>query len=73
MKQKQRIELTFIRDRLQARMNYRHPECAFETLLYSWCKKRGHTTNWLSDVKRRGWMSLEMARDFADYCGYMFI
>ena len=73
MKQKQRIELTVIRDRLQSRMNYRYPDCAFKTLLYSWCKKRGHTTNWLSDVKRRGWMSLEMARDFADYCGYMFI
>ena len=73
MKQKQRIELTVIRDRLQSRMNYRYPDCTFQTLLYSWCKKRRHTTNWLSDVKRRGWMSLEMARDFADYCGYMFI
>ena len=73
MKQQQRIELTLLRDRLQARMNYRYPDCAFQTLLYSWCKYSHHTTNWLSDVKRRGWMSLEMARDFADYCGYMFI
>ena len=73
MKQQQRIELTYLCERLQSRMNYQYPECAFNTLLYSWCKKSGHTTNWLSDVKRRGWMSLEMARDFARYCGYMFI
>lgn len=73
MKQWQRIELTYIRDRLQARMRYRYPDFAFEVLLYGWCKYRKHNKNWLSDVKRRGWLSLEMARDFAHYCGYMFI
>ena len=68
-----RIELRTVRDRLQGRMNYRHPDFAMDVLLYGWCKKKGHRTNWLSDMKRRGWMSLAMARDFADYCGYMFI
>ena len=73
MKQKQRIDLDYLRDRLQSRMHYRHPDFAFEVLLYGWCKKRKHSTNWLSDVKRRGWLTLSSARDFADYCGYMFV
>ena len=70
---KKRIELTYVRDRLQARMNYRNPDIAFNVLLYGWCKKRHHNKNWLSNMKRRGWMTLDMARDFAHYCGYMFI
>ena len=69
----ERIPLDYVRDRLQARMNYRDPQMAFNVLLYGWAKKRKHTTNWLSDVKRRGWMTLAMARDFAHYCGYLFI
>ena len=73
MKPVTRIELTNLRDRLQSRMNYRHPDFAFDVLLYGWCKHRRHSKNWLSDVKRRGWLSLTMARDFAHYCGYMFI
>ncbi|MBO4689979.1 MAG: hypothetical protein J5621_03810 [Paludibacteraceae bacterium] len=54
-------------------MNYREPEEGFNVLLYGWCKKRKHNKNWLSNVKQRGWLSLEMARDFAHYCGYMFV
>lgn len=73
MRPQEKIELQTLRDRLQSRMNYRYPDFAFEVLLYGWCKKRHHSTNWLSDVKRRGWLSLAMARDFADYCGYMFV
>ena len=73
MKQQEKIELQALCDRLQSRMNYRYPDFAFEVLLYGWGKKRHHSTNWLSDVKRRGWLSLSMARDFADYCGYMFV
>ena len=68
-----KILLSQIRERLQARMNYRHPAFAFDVLLYGWCRKSRHHKNWLSNVKRRGWLSLEMARDFAHYCGYMFI
>ena len=73
MKTEKRISLELIRDRLQNRMNYRYPDFALEVLLYGWCKKRQHSTNWLSDVKRRGWLTLSMARDFADYCGYMIV
>ena len=68
-----KVALTYVLERLQSRMHYRYPEFAFDVLLYGWCKKRKHTKNWLSDVKRRGWITLEMARDFAHYCGYMFI
>ena len=73
MRQKEKIELPALCERLQSRMNYRYPEFAFDVLLYGWCKKKGHSTNWLSDVRRRGWLSLAMARDFAAYCGYMFV
>ena len=73
MKTEKRISLELIRARLQNRMNYRYPDFALEVLLYGWCKKRQHSTNWLSDVKRRGWLTLSMARDFADYCGYMIV
>jgi hypothetical protein len=73
MKVEKRISLDTLRERLQSRLHYQYPVFAFEVLLYGWCKKRQHSTNWLSDVKRRGWLTLSMARDFADYCGYMFI
>jgi hypothetical protein len=73
MKQQQKITLDRLRDRLQARMHYRHPDFAFEVLLYGWCKHRRHSTNWLCDVRRRGWLTLASARDFADYCGYMLV
>ena len=62
-----KVALTYILERLQSRMHYRYPEFAFDVLLYGWCKKRKHNKNWLSDVKRRGWITLEMARDFAHY------
>jgi hypothetical protein len=54
-------------------MHYSHPDFAFEVLLYGWCKHRRHSTNWLCDVRRRGWLTLASARDFADYCGYMLV
>ena len=73
MKDERTIELGELRERLQAKMNYREPEEGFNVLLYGWCKKRKHNKNWLSNVKQRGWLSLEMARDFAHYCGYMFV
>ena len=73
MKPENKIALSVVLEKLQNRMSYEHPDFAFNVLLYGWCKKRKHSTNWLSDVKRRGWMSLEMARDFAGYCGEMFI
>ena len=73
MRLQEKINLSALCERLQSRMHYQNPEFAFEVLLFGWCKKRHHATNWLSDMKRRGWMSLAMARDFADYCGYMFV
>ena len=73
MKEEKKIELCTLSERLQSRLHYRCLDFAFEVLLYGWCKQRKHTKNWLSDVKRRGWMTLSMARDFADYCGYMLV
>lgn len=73
MRQEEKIELSLLLERLQNKQNYRNPEFAFDVLLYGWCKKKGHSTNWLSDVRRRGWLSLPMARDFASYCGYMIV
>ena len=73
MKQHQKITLTRLKHALQERMNYDNPDLAFEVLIYGWCKNRKHRTNWLSDVKRRGWISLSMAHDFENYCGYLFI
>ena len=61
MRQEEKIELSLLLERLQNKQNYRNPEFAFEVLLYGWCKKKGHSTNWLSDVRRRGWLSLPMA------------
>ena len=73
MKKEQKIQLSFLKEQLQSRMSYRNPDFAFGVLLYGWCKHRKHRTNWLSDVKRRGWLSLAMARDFAAYCGYELV
>jgi len=73
MKEVRRVLLDDLCDRLQSRVHYHYPAFAFEVLLYGWCKKRKHSTNWLSDVKRRGWLTLSSARDFADYCGYMLV
>ena len=73
MKVENRIGLDTIREQLQTMICYQDPEWAFEVLLYGWCKNRGHSTNWLSDVKRRGWLTVALARDFADYCGYKIV
>ena len=73
MKTNTKIPLSVLRDRLQARLHYSDPYFAFDVLLYGWCKHRRHNTQWLSNVKRRGWLSLTMARDFAHYCGYLFL
>ena len=73
MKKEQKIQLSFLKERLQSRLHYDDSEYAFGVLLYGWCKHRKHRTNWLSDVKRRGWISLTMARDFAAYCGYELV
>lgn len=69
MKNDSQISLAVLRERLQSRIHYDDPDFAFEVLLYGWCKHGNHSTNWLSDVKRRGWLSQTMARDFAAYCG----
>ncbi len=73
MRQEERIRIDELCARLQNRMNYENPSWAMDVLLYGWCKKKDHPTNWLSDVKRRGWLSIDMARDFAAYCGYLFV
>lgn len=73
MREEEKIRLAEVCERLQKQMEYEDPWHAMEVLLYGWCKNRRHSANWLSDMKRRGWMSRDMARDFAQYCGYMFV
>ena len=73
MEPEKKIKLEVLREKLQRWQHYQYPDFAMEVLLYGWCKKKKHNLNWLSDVKRRGWLSLELARDFADYCGCMMV
>lgn len=73
MKKEERISMSELQGSLQKQLHYDDPDFAFEVLLYGWCKKRHHSTNWLSDVKKRGWMSMELAREFAAYCGYELV
>ena len=73
MRASKKIPLDALCARLQSRMQYKNAEWALDVLLYGWCKKKHHSSNWLSDMKRRGWLSLAMARDFAEYCGYMLV
>ena len=70
MKETNKIPLTTLRDRLQARMHYANPKDAFNVLLYGWAKKNRHGIQWLSAVKKRNWLSAYMVRDFENYCGY---
>ncbi|MBR1878505.1 MAG: hypothetical protein IJ814_05805 [Paludibacteraceae bacterium] len=73
MRPQERIRIDELCARLQNRLKYEDPRRALDVLLYGWCKHRKHDLHWLSDVKRRGWLSIEMARDFAAYCGNMFV
>ena len=68
----QHVSLDFLRNALQARMQYENPERAFETLYYGWRLKRIHETQKSAEhfhnILKRGWMDTEDARNFCNYC-----
>ena len=65
-----RIYLSDMLQRLQARMNYKDPQYAFHTLLLCFGHFKKHKTGWAGYLMRQGWMSPYMAREFAKYVGY---
>lgn len=70
MNVKNRIYLSDMLQRLQARMNYKDPQYAFHTLLLCFGHFKKHKTGWAGYIMRQGWMSPYMAREFAKYVGY---
>lgn len=55
-------------ERLQAMMRYKHPEVAFNALLYGWRVANGHTTAWLMYKRKADLLSYDLAKNFAVYC-----
>ncbi len=70
MNVKNKIYLSDMLQRLQARMNYKDPQYAFHTLLICFGHFKKHKTGWAGYLMRQGWMSPYMAREFAKYVGY---
>ena len=70
MREENRVLLADMLKRLQARMNYKKPKDAFNTLLICFGKKKRHKTGWAGVIKRKGWMSPYIAHEFANYVGY---
>ena len=62
------IELAVIRDRLQARMQYKNPDNAFKVLMICFEKAKKYP-GWARNVRRRGF-STRAAKEFAEYVGY---
>ena len=70
MKEENRIYLSDMQQRLQARMNYKDPQSAFRTLLLCFGKYKRHKTGWAGHIIRQGWTTPYIAREFAKYVGY---
>lgn len=70
MKEEKKIPLDSLRDNLQARMHYKNPDYALKVLLICFARKRKYFSGWAGSVKKKGWMSPYVARQFAEYCGY---
>jgi len=70
MKEKNRVYLSDMRKRLQARMNYDDPQNAFHTLLLGFAKFKQHKTGWAGNIMRQGWTTPYIAHEFAKYVGY---
>ena len=69
MRDNQKIALNEMRNRLQARLHYAHPESAFDALLYGY-ERHSKRIGWARNVRYKGWLSPQIAREFAQYCGY---
>ena len=63
-----KIALSDLLDNLQELMHYTTPHVAFNALLYGWRVQRGHTTEWLHELRKRNFISVHLAEDFARYC-----
>jgi len=70
MRKENRVYLSDMRQRLQARMNYDDPHKAFHTLLLGFAKFRKHKTGWAGNIMRQGWTTPYIAHEFAKYVGY---
>ena len=65
---KKYIALSVIRDRLQARMNYKNPDNALKVLMICFEKARKYP-GWARNIRRRGF-TYKNAKEFAEYVGY---
>ena len=70
MKEENRVYLDDMMARLQAQMNYKDPQSAFDTLLICFGKHKKHKTGWAGALRRKGWVSPYLAHEFAKYVGY---
>ena len=68
MSKAKKISLSAMLERLQAMMRYKHPEVAFNALLYGWRVANRHTSAWLMNKRKGDLLSYELAKDFAVYC-----
>ena len=66
MKQTNNIELTLLRERLQAIEHYDDPDYAFGELLGAW-REYAHKSSYTG---AKGWLSIDDAKAFSDYVGY---
>ena len=70
MKSENRIYLSDMLQRLQTRMNYKDPQYAFNVLLICFGHFKKHKIGWASHIRRQGWTTPYIAREFAKYVGY---
>ena len=70
MTEENKIYLSDMQQRLQARMNYASPRESFHTLLLCFGHFKKHKTGWAGQIMRQGWMSSYIAHEFAKYVGY---
>ena len=70
MNEENRVYLADMQQRLQTRMNYKDPKSAFNTMLLCFGHYKKHKTGWAGQIRRQGWISHYIAREFANYVGY---
>ena len=70
MREENRVYLSDMLQRLQARMKYDDPHKAFHTLLLCFGKFKKHKTGWAGQIMRQGWTTPYIAHEFAKYVGY---
>jgi len=63
-----KISLSSMLNKLQAVEHYKRPDIAFDVLLYGWRMQRKQSSAWLHDLRKRDLLSLQRAKNFAQYC-----